>query len=297
MIVGRHICALVTLAALHLAAPALPAGAACRQALVMALDVSGSVDDVEYALQLQGLATAFEDPDVQRALFEQPGVPVFLAVFEWSGQRYQRIIIDWRALDSAAAVAEITDSLRGWARRPAPEATSIGGALLFASETLARAPVCWKRTVDVSGDGKNNDWPLPQRIRETAAYRGVTINALVIGSQLQRIGDSGPGDVAELSAYFSNQVIQGPDAFVEVALGFENYAAAMTRKVLRELETATLGALPRSLAPLPARYPGLTVAAADLPIRRAGKQMTRAALNPDVAVAPEPGPAPTLDGR
>ncbi len=238
--------ALALSGALALAGAGPGAAAACRQALVLALDVSGSVDDTEYRLQLDGLAKALETPQVQQALFAMPGAAVSLAIFEWSGQSYQRVIQDWQAIDRPATLAAITRNLRLWSRSPAPEATSIGGALAFAGQMLARAPDCWKRTLDVSGDGKNNDWPLPQRIRKTPPLAQVTINALVIGAELLRNDDAGLGNIAELSAYFTHQVIQGPDAFVEVALGFENYSAAMARKLLKELQTAAIGSAPPS---------------------------------------------------
>lgn len=217
------------------------ADAACRLALLLALDVSGSVDEVEYTLQLGGVARALEDPAVQSALFDLPESPVSLAVFEWSASSYQREIVGWTTLTGPEALGAVTTRLRSWQRATAPEATGIGGALNHAGDMLATAPFCWKQTIDISGDGKNNDWPVPRDVRGSGQLANATINALVIGQELLRGGDNRLIGVAELSAYFRANVIKGPDAFVEVALGFDDYANAMTRKLLRELSSPPLG--------------------------------------------------------
>jgi hypothetical protein len=226
------------------------ASASCRLALILALDVSGSVDETEYVLQLNGVATALENPDVKAALFAMPGTPVNLAIFEWSSATYQRQILDWSAIDTSEDLTAVTQRLRSWKRRPAPEATALGAAMDYAGRALRRAPFCWKKTLDVSADGKNNDWPLPSRVKDRGELNGVTVNALVIGREVLFSGDDTLGGVAELSAYFSAKIIQGPQAFVEVALGYEDYANAMTRKLLRELSTPAIGHLkpnPRSI--------------------------------------------------
>lgn len=216
--------------------------AACRLALAMALDVSGSVDDREYRLQMSGLSTALGDPDVSAALFAIPDAPVALAIYEWSSSRYQRIVQDWIVVQSPAALNGVRARLDGWQREPAPEATGLGASMVFGKTLLDRAPVCWSRTLDISGDGKNNDWPNPRRVRSDGTLGDIRINALVI-SRDAGTGENLPLEVAELSAYFRARIIQGPDAFVEVALGFEDYARAMRRKLLRELDTRPVGAI------------------------------------------------------
>lgn len=241
---------LATLICLVVAAPAT---AACRLALALALDVSGSVDEKEYVLQMNGMAKALEDPDVQDALFSMPDVPVALAIFEWSSSTYQRLILDWKILNQPQDAADVVGILRQWSRAPAPEATGLGAALIYSRELLARAPVCWTQTVDVSADGKNNDWPLPARLRKEGKLGLMTVNALVVAEEFSSTLDRTPNGTAELTAYFQQQIIQGPDAFVEVALGYEDYATAMRRKLLRELATRPLGRRPGVPAP-PSRY-------------------------------------------
>ncbi len=211
-----------------------PAGAACRQALVLALDVSGSVDAAEYRLQLDGVASALREADVRAALLAMPDAPVHLAVIEWSGSGFQRLVLPWSALDGPAAIEAAAARLAATRRVAAPQATAIGAALGRAAGLLDAGPACWRRTVDISGDGKNNDWPEPETVRAGGALAGITVNALVVAPE---------GGIAELSAYFRAQVVQGPDAFVETALGYDDYARAMQRKLLREIATVAVGAV------------------------------------------------------
>ncbi|NNE80948.1 MAG: DUF1194 domain-containing protein [Silicimonas sp.] len=205
----------------------------CRLALSLALDVSGSVNADEYRLQVQGLAAALEDPEVQAAFLAIEGTPVALSIYEWSSSKYQRLIQDWIVIGSADALSSLASKVRRWQREPAPEATGLGAALGFGHDLIARAPACWQTTLDVSGDGENNDWPTPRDLKKQGELRGLRINGLVIAAT-----DEG---AAKLSAYFRAVVIQGPDAFVEVALGFDDYSRAMKRKLLKELATQPLG--------------------------------------------------------
>lgn len=218
--------------------------ASCRLALAMALDVSGSVDETEYRLQMSGLAAALSDPDVEAAFLAIPDAPVALAVYEWSSARYQRVVQDWILIEDQAVLKAVRQNLATWSREKAPEATGLGAALLFGKAMLDRGPACWNQTLDVSGDGKNNDWPEPRQVRADGSLPGLRINALVVGRDPGTDGPAALVDAEELSAYFRANVIQGADAFVEVALGFRDYAAAMRRKLLRELKAQPIGALP-----------------------------------------------------
>ena len=240
--------------AAFLAALPLPAEAACRLALAMALDVSGSVDANEYRLQMSGVATALGDPDVEAALFALPDAPVALAVYEWSSSRYQRIVQDWVLISDRTVLGQVRARLLNWERERAPEATGLGAAIEFGGRLLSRSPPCWTETLDVSGDGKNNDWPSMLQVKSQGTVAGLRINALAIAEE--RIGNSISPTVeaSELSAYFRARVIQGPDAFVEVALGFEDYADAMRRKLLKELKAQPVGQLPGIGETTPTRF-------------------------------------------
>ncbi|XDA97615.1 DUF1194 domain-containing protein [Sulfitobacter sp. LCG007] len=214
------------------------AQAACRQALALALDVSGSVDLHEYRLQLDGLVTALNDPEVRAILLSQPQAPVALLVFEWSGPGDQAVLVPWTTVDGPAALKAISTTLASAERRVTTPGTALGEAMTAGAAHLAGAPDCWKRTLDISGDGKSNLGPRPRDVKPDVTAEGVTVNGLVVGSD-----NAGRDVTAELTAYFRAEVIIGPEAFVETALGYEDYAQAMARKLKRELEGRLLSGL------------------------------------------------------
>lgn len=225
-------------AALLLALLAPNAQAACRQALALGLDVSGSVDANEYRLQLDGLATALSSDAVQNILFQQPDAPVRIAVYEWSGPEDQYIVLPWTELTQPTDLADATTILRNHQRRTASPTTAIGSAMLAGFAMLDAQSACWKRTLDLSGDGPANTGPRPQDIGAGLMPAGTVVNGLVIGS------DGGPGandSDTDLSSYYRSYVLRGADAFVETAQGFGDYAAAMERKLIRELQSIAIG--------------------------------------------------------
>lgn len=213
---------------------------------MLAVDVSGSVDPREYRLQLDGIGAALLDPDVSAQILATPETPVELAVFEWSNSLYQRVIIDWIALDSAATLLDVAAKLRTHSTRPKQGATAIGSAMLFSDLMFQRGPSCWAKTIDISGDGTNNFGPEPEEVRTIRAFDRVTINGLVIASDDTRGRDERQMEMMELSAYFRTRVIHGPNAFIEIAQGFDDFERAMTRKLLRETALPAVGARPQS---------------------------------------------------
>jgi hypothetical protein len=212
------------------------AAAECRQALVLGLDVSGSVDAREYRLQLGGLADALGHPDVRAKLMAMPEAPVKLMVFEWSGPTDHVVIVPWSAIEGPAALDIVIETLRQTGRRNATPGTALGQAMRRGTAYLAQQPDCWKHTLDLSGDGKSNLGPRPREVRKTLEDTGITINGLVIGIDDPDIGDIRQSEISELSAYYKAEVILGPDAFVQTAIGFSDYARAMQQKLLRELD-------------------------------------------------------------
>lgn len=219
------------------------AQASCRQSLALGLDVSGSVNAQEYRLQLDGLANALDHPQVRRAILEMPETPLALFVYEWSGPAHQRVVLEWRTITSPSELDQIIATLRATNRVQADPSTALGTAMAFGATALAQGPACWTRTLDISGDGKNNTGPRPKEMRAIPQMRGITINGLVVGSDSQGSDDRRQGEIGELTAYYSSQVLLGPLAFVETALGFEAFEAAMTRKLLREMQGIAIGAL------------------------------------------------------
>lgn len=218
--------------ALAAALAALVPGAAeaCRLALLLAMDISSSVDPDEDALQRQGLARALTAPEVAEAFFAIPEAPVALSVYEWSGRYQQDTVLDWTLIaapaDLAAAAARIAGSKRSYAEFP----TALGYALGHAASLFQSAPPCAERKLDVSGDGINNDGFSPALAYKNFPLDGITVNGLAIG-----------GHDPEVFAYYATDLIRGPGAFVIEARDFADFERAMREKLLRELGLRLLG--------------------------------------------------------
>ncbi len=209
------------------------ARADCRLALVLALDVSASVDVNEYRLQMSGTAAALTSPRVRSALLGPGSVPVSIAVFVWSGPDDQALVSDWVAVDSEAALQRLAAEVDGHARKIVFDGrTAIGSALIYAEALLARGPVCARRVIDVAADGETNAGAEP----EAVPLADITVNALAVtGNQLMDHGDAATEE-GPLTRYLRQSVIRGPDAFVELAEDYRDFEAAMTRKLERELD-------------------------------------------------------------
>jgi hypothetical protein len=227
----RRIAALIALVSgLWAGASAAQQAAGCRLALVLALDVSSSVDAREYELQRKGLAAALLSPDVRHAILHgAPGV-VALAIYEWSGERQQQLHLDWTLLDSEARLLSVAQGIAGMERSFTEFPTSMGPALGYAARLLRRAPRCTRQVVDVSGDGVNNYRFGPHEAYRHFPFDGVTVNGLVI-----------LGDDPDVLDYYGREVLRGPGAFLEVAQGFEGFETAMRRKLTREIGDIVLG--------------------------------------------------------
>lgn len=237
MAVSSALRALVAAAAALAGAGGATAQEACRLALVLAMDISSSVDPLEDALQRGGLAQALRAPEVIEAILAQPDRPVALAMFEWSGRVQQDMVLPWVMLRDAATIAAAADRIATSRRSYAEFSTAIGHAIQYADALFAQGPVCDARVLDISGDGVNNDGFGPTAAYEAFDFSAITVNALVI--EVQEEGtDHGITEGAEtgLADYFRQVVIRGPGSFVEIAAGFEDFERAMRRKLLRELE-------------------------------------------------------------
>ncbi|EIE52118.1 hypothetical protein AL036_11730 [Salipiger aestuarii] len=205
----------------------------CRLALLLALDVSSSVDEAEYRLQKEGLAAALSDLDVRRALLEGDE-RVALAVYEWSGRRQSTVVLDWVLLADEAALQRAVDTVLAAPRSHDRFPTAMGFALGYGAGVLERAPACTRQVIDVSGDGITNDGFRPQQAYAHFPFAGVTVNGLaVLGSDPRVVH------------YFRGEVAHGPGAFVEVAEGYADFRRAMTLKLFRELNDMIVGALTR----------------------------------------------------
>lgn len=222
-----RICTLLSLVA-GLAA-AMPAVAGCRIALALAFDVSRSVSNKEYAIQVNGLVAALADP-VVRAAFLRPKDHVALAVYEWSGKDYQAVIVDWTTIASVADLDSVSAQMTAHERWPVGLATGLGPAVEYGLRLFDSAPPCDKRVLDVAGDGRNNDGMQLADAFARADYGDLVINALAIGQH-----------ESDLVSYFQTELIRGPGAFVEVARQHVDFPAAIRRKLIRELTDEVAG--------------------------------------------------------
>ena len=209
--------------ALALVAAPLPARA-CALELILALDVSGSVDRDEFALQVGGLADAFEDPAVAEAVEGLEGGMIATVTY-WSGASRQHHATGWHRVSDAAGLARFAGAIRAAPRPWRNFSTAIGQALIHARQVSDTAPAdCKRRVIDVSGDGVSNEGRPPAMISGRLERAGYTINGLVI-----RGAEPDPVEHYELD------VIAGPGAFVEIAADFSDYPRAIRRKLLREI--------------------------------------------------------------
>lgn len=211
--------------ALALIAAPLP-GAACGVELVLAMDVSRSVENFEFDLQMQGLAEAFRSEEVRELLPLNGGVAA--VVTQWSGEGDQIQTTEWRLLMNDADALAFADEVAAQDRHFYGAFTAPGDALVHAREVSAANPHdCARKVIDISGDGKGNRGRAAEFIARALVAEGYTINALAILGAL-----NSPED------YYQEKVIGGPGAFVEQAEGFEDYADAIRRKLIRELAPA-----------------------------------------------------------
>ena len=175
---------------------------------MLAVDVSSSVDDDEYYLQMHGLAQAFRHPDVLAALRASASGGVAVALVQWSDSSKHAVAVDWMAVHDDASAAAFANAAVGAPRLIVGGQTSISGAIRFALRELeTNAYEGARRTIDISGDGRANAGAPPERARRAAAAAGVTINGLAIRNEEPFV-----------DTYFRNSVIAGEAAFLVVGL-------------------------------------------------------------------------------
>jgi hypothetical protein len=228
----RRLAALVLSCAPHMA---VAQDAGCRLALVLAIDVSSSVDQGEYALQSGGLASALISPDVVRAFLASPR-PVALAVFEWSGRYNQVMVQNWVMIRSRAHLLYVAEKVARFERSYDEFPTAMGYALGHAAGLLERAPDCDAKTIDISGDGVTNEGFQPRDAYNAFDFDGVTVNGLAIN------GADMEGET-DLIPYYQTEVLHGAGAFLQVAQGFADFERAMARKLEREVAPGFISAL------------------------------------------------------
>jgi hypothetical protein len=235
----RSVHCLAILAALIAFAPAARAAEPVDLLLVLAADVSRSVDATKFQLQRDGYAAAIANPRVLDAIRSGRNGKIAVAFVEWSGFGNQKVVIDWTAIDGAKAAQDfgtrLLESPRSFADR-----TSISGGIDFAVAQFPRAPFASeRRTIDVSGDGTNNAGRDVGQARDEALTLGITINGLVILSESPLPWNpehtNPPGGLAD---YYRNNVTGGPGSFVLEAKNFNSFGEAIIKKLVAEIADA-----------------------------------------------------------
>lgn len=216
-----------------LALLATPAAAQTERvdlALVLAVDVSESVDAARYSLQMNGLATALEAREVQASILSGPHQSMLIALVQWSNR--PALSLPWTLLTSAGDVQRFAVRIRRL-RRASNGFTCMSAALrTIADKLLTQLPVPAERVVvDVSGDGRENCNPpeIVDQVRDELAANGVTVNGLPILE-----GD----EAATLEAWYRDHLIGGPNAFLVPAESFDDFDRAIRRKFVTEISLA-----------------------------------------------------------
>ena len=233
-----------TIFASLLAALALSPARACAAdkvdlLLVLAADVSRSIDMEKFQLQRNGYASALANPRVLEAVASGRYARIGVTFVEWSGVGKQKVVVDWTLIGDGTAAKGFGDRLLE-APRSFADRTSISGAIEFAMAQLAAAPYdSVRRTIDVSGDGTNNAGRDVTLVRDEAVAKGITINGLPILSANPMLWNpdhtNPPGGLAN---YYRDNVIGGPTAFVRVAKDFNAFGEAIIEKMIAEVSQA-----------------------------------------------------------
>ncbi|MDP6706703.1 MAG: DUF1194 domain-containing protein [Alphaproteobacteria bacterium] len=214
---------------------AASAGAATRSVdlqLILAIDVSSSIDRSEYLLQTEALAAAFRSPEVGEAIdrFAPRGIAV--TVLQWASEHLQRQTVPWTWVGPRPSRRAFADRLAAMRRIDHEGVTAIALAIAAAQRLFAaNGYESGRRVIDLSGDGISNQGPPIAPLRRRAIAAGITINGLAILNE-----------EPDLDAYYQRQVIGGPGAFVITAADYADFARAIRAKLVREISGAGLAA-------------------------------------------------------
>jgi hypothetical protein len=237
------VCAAALLAA-ALSPPARAADLPVDLELILAVDISFSMDDDEQQLQRAGYVAAITNPDVIAAIGRGLNGRIALSYVEWAGPERQQVVVDWRVVDGPASAQAFAATL---AAAPLAQfrGTSISGSLAFLKPRFEgngfEAP---RHVIDVSGDGPNNMGIPVEAARDAVVAAGITVNGLPI--MIKRA--SGFAAIENLDVYYEDCVIGGPGAFVVVVHGAGQFAEAIRRKLVLEIAGGAPGLIPAAAA-------------------------------------------------
>jgi Protein of unknown function (DUF1194) len=225
-----------------------PARAAAPQQvdlkLVLATDVSGSIDDDELQLERQGTADAFLDPNVVNAIQNGSLGRIAVAMIDFSMSQYNKVVIDWHIIHDRASAAQFADIVRH-TPRTLGHRTAISSALetgMLILEASDKDIVAQRKVIDVSGDGPNNAGDSLQPVHDRTVAAGLIINGLPVMDEMSN------GYFPNLDKYYAACVAGGPGSFVVVVRSYKDFAAGMRRKLV--LEVSQNGDLPAKAAEL-----------------------------------------------
>ena len=194
----------------------------CEVALLLAIDVSGSVDRGEYRLQVDGLAAALRDPEVAEALQLAQAA---LSVVQWSGAGMQSVSLPWRRMLGPDATGGFAARAEALTRAYTGADTAVGEALAFSAEHFGEVEDCRRKVIDISGDGPQNAGGQLGPLRGQAVEAGIEINAIAIEDM---------GQALPITEFYRRYVITR-NGFVMTARGLGDYPRALREKILREV--------------------------------------------------------------
>ncbi len=248
---------LALLAALGSAAPPARAETEVDLALVIAVDISFSMDPDEQLLQREGFIQAFQSPAVHAAIRRGAIGRIGVTYVEWAGAFDQRVVLPWSIIDSPESASSFAAELSTKPTRRASR-TSIAGAIDFSTRLLAESDLASpRRVIDVSGDGANNQGRPVVVARDEAVRKGITINGLPI-----MLKDGGYFDLPNLDLYYRDCVIGGPGAFMVPVRSRDQFVEAVKTKIIMEVAER----------PSPARAAEAEAGALVIPAQAEGRQ-------------------------
>jgi hypothetical protein len=199
--------------------------------LVLAVDISRSVDDEEARLQREGYIAALTNPKVIEAIQSGPLGQIAVTYVEWAGSEYQKTAIDWFLIQDGESAGEFASKIAALPRL-AMGWTSISGAIDYSARLFGQRYEGMRRVIDVSGDGVNNSGRAVWLARDEAVARGIIINGLPILNDRPNFGR--PAE-AHLDRYYEDYVVGGPGSFMIAADDFHVFGRAVLAKLIREI--------------------------------------------------------------
>lgn len=209
-------------------------------ALVLAVDVSYSMDLDELALQRNGYIEAFRSPQLHEAVAKGAIGKIAVTYFEWAGGHFQHVVRPWKVIDTPQSAIAFAEEL-GEAQTRRGRRTSISAAIDLGVQLLEQVNVMpMRKVIDISGDGANNDGRPVTTARDEAGAKGISINGLPV-----MLKQASYFDIDDLDVYYRNCVVTGLGAFVIPIRERSQFAEATKSKLLREIAEA-----PASEAPI-----------------------------------------------